>query len=546
MKNKITLIPLITLCALSLTACSYAFPFIGGGASNEYSYRPIDSNSSFGGGGDIPVGDIMAKKASYNYSDLASNSVYPISCTPSIGKAKLLVIPVWFSDSSSFITLNYKDKVREDIEKAYFGTTLETGWNSVKTFYETESYGALKLSGTVSDWYEVSTSYVTYAKGSDVISKTTQLVKNATAWYFNNSGESKTQYDCDHDGYLDGVMLIYAAPDYKSLNRDDYDNLWAYCFWAQEPSVKNIVNPGLNAFFWASYTYMYGPNVASVRTGKSIYCAGDTTYCHIDCHTYIHEMGHMFGLADYYDYSTNAYVPAGGFSMQDRNIGGHDPFSVYALGWAKAYIPTATATINLKPFTVSGEIIILSPSFNTINSPFDEYLLLEYYTPDGLNEFDSTYRYLGSVSSTFTTGSRDAGIRLWHVDARLLYLNGPTPNPSNITVNPRTSSGKVAMMMSNTYYDGTPGVSEYMSILGKNYADYNLLQLIRKDVNATYKPKDNLTSGSLFKVGSFFSMSTFSKQFVKTGRLNSDDYLGFTFTVNSFTSTHASITVTKQ
>ena len=72
--------------------------------------------------------------------------------------------------------------------------------------------------------------------------------------------------------------------------------------------------------------------------------------------------------------------------MQDYNVGGHDPFSSYALGWGKAYIPAESMTINLKPFATSGEMILLTPNFNKYNSPFDEYILLEYYTPTGLNQ----------------------------------------------------------------------------------------------------------------------------------------------------------------
>ena len=161
-------------------------------------------------------------------------------------------------------------------------------------------------------------------------------------------------------------MLIYGAPDYGSLDDDSRSNLWAYCFWIQDQSVKSVSSPGANVFFWASYDFMYSSSKAYQRTGKSNYGGGDTTYCSLDTHTYIHEMGHVFGLEDYYDYS-GQYNPAAGFSMQDNNVGSHDPFSSYALGWGKAYIPTETTTINLKPFQDSGEMILLSPNPDSNN-----------------------------------------------------------------------------------------------------------------------------------------------------------------------------------
>ena len=140
------------------------------------------------------------------------------------------------------------------------------------------------------------------------------MVTKAAKWYFdNNSSDSRRNYDKDGDGYLDGVMLIYGAPDYSCLENDNYSNLWAYCYWVQEESEKNTTNPGSNAFFWASYDFMYSSDKSRTRTGKTNYGGGDTSHCNIDAHTYTHEMGHMFGLEDYYDYS-GQFQPAGGFS----------------------------------------------------------------------------------------------------------------------------------------------------------------------------------------------------------------------------------------
>jgi M6 family metalloprotease-like protein len=370
-------------------------------------------------------------------------------------------------------------------------------------------------------------------------------VETATNWYFSNhTSEKRKDYDCDGDGYLDGVMLIYAAPDYDTLNRDSYDNLWAYCFWIQDYTAKNTSNPGVNAYFWASYDFMYGQEVAYSRTGKT-YHAGDTSHCTIDAHTYIHEMGHMFGLEDYYDYSNNSYQPAGGFSMQDHNVGSHDPFSSFALGWGKAYVPVESTTIDLKPFATDGEMIILSPSWNTYNSPFDEYLILEYFTDTGLNEFDVHHKYMSQYGKNYPTGSQDYGIRLWHVDARLLYTTTGEFSANKVTTNPIYPAGGVALMMSNTYYDGTEYSEAYGSLLGRSYANYNVLQMIRNSTSATYKPKDMLSPSSLFKAGDTFSMSKYSKQFVNAGQLNSKKDLGFTFEINACNSTYASITITK-
>ena len=558
MKKKTILLGLMALLALPLTSCDYILRFFGDSDNSSPWVIPIGNNSSSISSSKEPIsdvstppaGDLTAKSASCNYSDLIDNSVYPLSCTPSKGTAKLLIIPVWFTDSTTFITADKKENVRSDIEKTYFGTAEEVGWQSVKSFYEEESLGALTLTGTVSSWYECGQKYTYYgeddANDESGAPKTSALVEKATKWYFDNhSSENKRDYDCDGDGYLDGVMLIYAAPDYGTLNNDRYDNLWAYCYWIQDYTAQNPTNPGVNAFFWASYDFMYGKEVVSARTGKSNYRAGDTSHCSLDAHTYIHEMGHMFGLEDYYDYSNYGYQPAAAFSMQDHNVGMHDPFSSFALGWGKAYIPTESTTIDLKPFATDGEMIILSPNWNAYNSPFDEYLVLEYYTDLGMNEFDTTYPYMKQYNKSYPTGTHDYGIRLWHVDARLVYTSTGNFSASKVTTNPKISSGRVALMMSNTYYDGDDYSEAYCSVLGTSYANYNVLQMIRNNTSATYKPKDMLSSSSLFKAGSSFSMSKYSKQFVNSGKLNSKTDLGFTFEVNACNSTYASITITK-
>lgn len=528
MKSKIKLISLVALAALTLTACDFIFPNISN--SGGYSY--------------LPIWDGEAHKADATISDYITNSIYGFSSAPSEGEAKLLVIPVWFDESDKYIVPAKRENVREDIYTAFFGTEQQTGWQSVKSYYETESHGVLTLTGTVSEWYGLDKN-IALANYSVSVPNTTQLVKEATDWYFSNHSESRASYDKDKDGHLDGVILIYGVPDYSALgythsNNSTVSNLWAYCNWTRLD--KNTLLPTVNVFLWASYVFMYGSNVASERTGQFGYYSGDTRYCNIDAHTYIHEMGHIFGLTDYYDYS-QSYSPAGGFSMQDRNIGGHDPFSVFALGWAQAYVPNQSATINLKPFSTTGEIIILSPEFNDINSPFDEYLIIEYYTRDGLNELDSRYNYLNNLA--YPTGPDKKGIRLWHVDARLLYSKTGRFTASNVTTDPSTDKGRVAFMMSNTY---APGPEGYISPLGDDYGDYNLIQLIRNEVTATHKMKSTFSNNSLFTAETGrneFTMHKFDKQFVRRGKLNNGKQLGFTFKVNSLDVEHASISITK-
>jgi len=529
-KNKL-LVLLLGICSLALSGCDFFAKLL----SN-------DGSSS----GSLISGNIEIKQTMI---DLSHNSYSIINSAPSVGTTNVLVIPVWFNnDSSEYITSDTnKQNVWNDIKSSFFGTNAECGNRSLKTYFEEMSLGKLKINGTVSDWYEIDDSVSNYYSESGTSSGamfTKALVKKATTWYFQTSGESKTKYDIDGDGYYDSVILIYAAPDYSNMpnySAHDYYNMWAYVFWEQEYNPTPSV-PIPNSYMWASYDFMYSKSNALNRAG-SRYGYGDNSHCNLDTHIYIHEFGHLLGLGDYYDYADSyidistgkyrGYSPTGGFIMQDSNVGSHDPFTAMSLGWASPYVASKEETITIGDFQSGHDLILLTPGFNSYNSPFDEYFLLELYTPSGLNQFDVDYNYLNAG----ITGSKDIGIRLWHVDARLTNSELTTSLFSNVN-----QYKGVGFAMSNSYND-----KNYGSKLGSEYYNYNILQLIRNDYNETYQPKSRFTSEHLFKEGDSFSMRDYSSQFVNGSKLNSGKSLGWKFKIDSLSKNpfKAVITISK-
>ena len=492
----------------------------------------------------ITVSDSKKVEMSQTYQELirSHSYAYDVSSCPTTGNVKLLVIPIWFTDSSNFITESKKSTVKSNINTVFFGTESGTGWHSVSSYYYEESRGALNLTGTVTDWYNAGVSATTVNNYSQ--EQQNNLILTATDYYFtNNPSDDRTSYDSDHDGYLDGVMVIYGAPDYSSYSSFG-GTMWAYCFWIQDKTARDVTNPAVNAFFWASYDFIYGSNNASTYTGRN-YHSGDTKHCTFDGHTFIHEMGHMFGLEDYYDYS-KVSSPTAGFSMQDNNVGGHDPYSAMALKWAKPYIPVASETITINDFQSSGDMILLTPSWNEYDSVFDEYLLLELYSPTGLNEFDSMYQY--SPSSLYPQGPGAIGIRVWHVDTRLIQAYG---NTFFSDVNKSSVNGN-GVAFNNTYYhygevqDSSkcrnsfayePNQGSQGSASKIDYQRINALTLIRKSTTAQYINDSNLSSNDLFVAGNSFDMTTYSKQFYyNNAKLDSGLDLGWSFAIESITS----------
>lgn len=451
----------------------------------------------------------------YDYLDYSHNNIYNTPAMPSKGDAKALVVPVWFSDSSTYVNASEKEQIKEDIETAYFGEahTSTLPWHSVKSFYYTESRGTFNLDGMVADWYDASDYSARTISDTDVDS----LVSEVGDYMKQKLGKAAfDEYDTDKDGYIDALILIYAAPNYTNDSRVS-ESLWAYCFWLQE--TNNVTNnPIINTYFWASYDFMYenrdyGDNVT------------------IDAHTYIHEMGHVLGLDDYYDYA-GVNNPAAGFSMQDYNVGAHDPFSQMALGWVEPYVPTESITIEINSFQESGDIVLLSPDWD--GSPFDEYLLLELYTPTGLNENDVNNSYAGS----YPQGPDDIGIRLWHVDARLRKYQYSSFDTSNHYT--EFDGYDYSIGPTNTSYK--EGYDDYYARVPEDRY-YDLLALIRNERANDVDMLDNLNSSMLFKTGDTFSMEQYADYFYKGPYLDRGLALGYTFEILEIDETNLSATI---
>lgn len=472
----------------------------------------------------LPGNSIKRTVMKRTYQDYYDNNLYPIDSAPCEHEAAFLVIPIWFTDSGNYISDEGKETVRKDIETAFFGSQKDTGWNSVASFYHEESYGRFTLQGKVTDWMEVGRSSSAFSSPNEGGLATYRLVETAFDWAKQKYDLDPVDYDKNRDGYVDGVILIYGAPDYNAQSDTSLGNLWAYSSYVGDPSLSSLETPGPNVYFWGSYDFMYSRSLSLAQTGKTEYGSGDTRFCSLDAHTFIHESGHMLGLSDYYDYS-GQYSPLGGFSMQDMNVGGHDPFSILAFGWTSPYIPQEDVEITLRPFAESGDCVILTPNWNDVDSPFDEYLLLTYYTPTGINSFDASNRY----RDYYPMGPSSSGIAVYHVDARLLYgfsENGLSEN--RMTCDPLTSLGKVYHLTTNTYYNGSNSVR--ISLLGEDYADYNIVQLIRNSTSLNYAPTDSFDNSDLFMVGETFDMHTFRRQFKNQGLLNDSGTLGWKFT----------------
>lgn len=380
----------------------------------------------------------------------------------SIGEQKLLIIPVIVKDYAD----NATELNKTNIQKAFFGKEGETGYESVATYFQKSSYGKLTLTGKVTDWFDsglTAAQIAAQGKTEDGDGGTWKLLDSAIAWYkktYTGAQDSITQFDNDKDGYIDGVWLVYSAPNYKQdpALKDLSKPFWGFTYYDKPNVGKGDINDPLPMrYSFASYDFMYASNYASDL---------------IDPHTYIHETGHLLGLEDYYD-ATGTSSPFGYIDMMDHNVGDYNSFSKFALGWASPTIINGTTKVTLPSAEDTGKFLILRPDdFN--DSPFDEYFMIELLTPTGLNKQDYLNGYYNKYNDTLTKGFTKPGIRITHVNSLGIDKDGNgTSDPNKVASLPVTNT------VNNILIDPLTNVPyRNLTIMQKDYSSQNSIMTL--------------------------------------------------------------------
>jgi len=384
----------------------------------------------------------------------------------STGDIPLLVVPVTFTDVSE---KEWKDK-NIYIQNAFFGTSKWNNHYSVSEYYMKSSYGSLCLKGEVTNPFKVD-DFPTIQTVETAI-----LIRNEIINKLYDSRFDLTPYLVEVNGvkYIENLFLIYDYP-YSPTGSDLW---WAYSYnnTAQIADSDYYVNNTA----WASI------NFASPKSNV------------VDAKTYIHEMGHLLGLEDYY--SEDNYQPLGGFDVMDLNLGDHTAFSKLLLGWITPKIIHGEGKFTLRSFEDYGEVILI-PKEELCEgqyTPFQEYLLLEFYTPTKLN-FGFSEKYETKTGKIFQYPTA-FGVKIYHVDARLAYFTKKT----------RTGEGDFIKLLS----DNTKALPSSEYHVEYRYRNYNrrtgdgknvLYHLIEKNRLNSFIEGNYATNDTVFKKHGLFS-----------------------------------------
>lgn len=466
-------------------------------------------------------------------SPLYSDSSYRM---PTTGSSKLLVIPVYFTDVSAPTT-----EELSNIEKAFFGKASDTGWESLNSYYKTASYGTYSFSGEVAKpyAYPASTAEVNTTDEYSAYSFVESLIKDAVD-YERTQGMDMTKFDSNQDGYIDGVEIIYFYNTRYSQNK----TLW----WQYTSSVlstdASADDPQVRRFFFTGYKHM----------------ANDYYTPNIDTHAIVHETGHLLGLTDYYNYDyTGNY--AGLNTMMDHNIGDLDAYSKMLLGWVDPYVIDGSSdefTLSLNSFADTGDCVILrNTTTDPYNgTPYDEYLILQYYTPTGNNQKDAQGYKEWYNKGMYTI----PGLQVYHVDSRTMTATVTANNfqgtydysDASYTDTPLVSrktiiSNRAFHKFQYSFIPASNTPSYASTDLVDSSSQYHLITAIPADKNIDYDNQDISNMGNnkvLFTAkgkgggANSFTMSTYASFFEKSdssgnATFNDGTKLDYTFSVTS-------------
>ena len=356
-----------------------------------------------------------------------ADSVLPLEST---GNYHCLVVPVDFSDYA------HTNLQLDNLNKAFNGTTEDTGWQSVKTYYQTSSYGKLDMTFDIqsvyrakydSAHYEKADKTVTYNGESVAVAGDQFILEEVLAWITPQIDLSV--YDHDNNGVLDAIWIIYTAPvvygdssdEEASTSSDDESIYWAYVttYAKDDGDGTTYDNLDLGQYLFAGFDFM---NEFTGNANDPYFDASEEvdltiSGLKINASTYIHETGHLLGLDDYYDYdqTKGSTSGLGGADMMDQTVGDQNPYSKMMLGWVNPTVITTTQTVTLNPFESNGSCIMVLLDYN--GTYFSEYLLIDLYTNTGLNAAHANQANSYLYYDYDTEKGATYGVRIYHVSS---------------------------------------------------------------------------------------------------------------------------------
>lgn len=452
---------------------------------------------------------------SYNVNNYRERNIYNEILTPATGKTPLLIVPI--------VTPGDESKATEEnwdlINKAFFGNSSDLHFESLHSYYYKSSYGKLDFTGGVTGYFNPATEDNSFKTlNGYTTTNIEKLPQLAADWAEKTYNLDLKNYDSNNDGYIDAIWLIYLHESSSSNT-----NFWAYCS-TNMAHYTDINYPVANIYGWASINFLNDNYVSN---------SSYNNYANKDCdaHVLIHETGHLLGASDYYSYSGTYYDALGCMDMMDRNLGDHNAYTKMYFGWVTPYIAYSNCTITIPSSQKENALILIPYDDYTIKkdsngkvilNTFDEYIIVEYYTYQGLNTQGYDCYSVNPISGN--------GAKIYHVDNRLfkysdysfsLYSNPNEPFEDN-------NNDQFERCISNSEAGSTSESNRYY--LSSTMNNYDEIRLINKQ-GSKLSLSNTANANSLFTVNNTFSLSSYSSQF--NNGFNNGKSFSYSLTVDS-------------
>jgi len=371
------------------------------------------------------------------------------------------------------ILVDFKDKRAENLlpgltpdifQQNIYGTGTAAAqmfvpFESVHSYYQRASQGKVDLQGDVLGWVHLSKNRSEYEPVYPPGADDNERARIDNQAIFDMFSEAMTsldadhdfaQYDNDNDGDIDLVTFMYAGP----------DTGWGGFWWAYR--WQFFVNDAFNKTFDGKRVHQFVFQFINQRNGNDF-----------APNTLMHEMGHAFGLADYYDYKPGEGPDGGvgGLDMMDHNWGNQCAFSRWLLDWIEPEVIGA-APPTVKQLTASGstaigtKAIAIFPELSRADAPDQEMFMIE-----------NRFQVGNDAGQAQMPGS---GLLIWHIDA--------TPNADNSNFE-----------------------------MNNSYSARKLIRLMRADSGEDFSDGESASSGTYFRK---------SMSFTPSSTPNSNDYVG--------------------
>ncbi|MGC3972444.1 MAG: M6 family metalloprotease domain-containing protein [Pirellulales bacterium] len=382
---------------------------------------------------------------------------FPFVAQPELrshGTVKTLTVLIDFKDHRAVADL--PGMTLDTFQKNIYGSGTSAAaafvpHESLHNYYARASQGAVDVQGNVLGWHSFPNNRDDYAPLRAPITlpptqrrQVQQTLDNkanfrllSEALDALDASHDFSQYDNDNDGDLDLVTILYAGPS------GDWGSFWwAYRweFFIPEATTKTFDGKRTKQFVFQFVS----------RRGAS--------NSDFDPTTLMHEMGHAFGLADYYDYEPGVGPDGGvgGLDMMHANQGNQCAFSRWLLDWIKPKVVGSGAPISRRltassSTTTTDKAIAIFPGLAATSAPSEEMFIIE-----NRHRMGNDAKLPGD------------GLLIWHVDASV----------------------------NNTQSD---------FLQDNSYTDIKLIRLIRADNKDDFGSNDNATAQTYFVPGKQFS-----------------------------------------